>query len=182
MLKGDSTKFLFLPTNTALQNDNGATNICRNAMEDLVAEEIRQQFRFLPLQQRQYLNQVQVMTYALNYLPPLYASSQRGWYYQMERGKKDLGKQIREAVLWAIAAVQRDPIRTEVPLRLQEPEACLTAIKKLKELLQQEELSWSNLADIVEQALVKAAEGKITWKPKRHLPPVGYRWERASLD
>jgi Late competence development protein ComFB len=180
MLKCDSTKFLFPQTNACSHNDNGATNICRNVMEDLVAEEIRQQLHSLPPQLRQYIKQVQVMTYALNYLPPLYASSQRGWYYQMDRGKRYLGKEIREAVRLAIAAVQRDPIRAEVPLKLQEPEAYLTAVKKLQELLQQEELCWSNLPDIVEQALVKAAQGEITWKPKRHLPPLGYSWKEQA--
>ncbi len=52
----------------------------RNVMEPLVAEEVQRQ---LPLKLVKYLNRAQAIAYALNRLPALYATSERGWHLQM---------------------------------------------------------------------------------------------------
>lgn len=154
---------------------------CRNVMEIFVLLEVEHQWQLIPPRLKPYINKVDIMTYAMNRLPALYASSERGWQCQIERTKKEYKEKITHAVRQAIAAVQRDPLRSATPLKPIEPLECRTALGQLKELLQKEELSWNTLPTEVEQALVKAAEGEIVWRPKRHLPPRGYRWEGDNL-
>ena len=54
--------------------DSGA-KVHVNIMELLVQNEIDKQLRLYPKKIRDYINKVEVATYALNRLPPLYASS-----------------------------------------------------------------------------------------------------------
>ncbi|NEO33373.1 MAG: late competence development ComFB family protein [Symploca sp. SIO3C6] len=48
-------------------------------MELLVIEEVKHQLDNYPQQLANYINPVEVATYALNRLSPLYASSEEGW-------------------------------------------------------------------------------------------------------
>jgi hypothetical protein len=85
-------------------------------MEDLVAEEVKRQLASLSPRLCQYIKRVEVETYALNRLPPLYASCQEGWMQQLKRGKAEFHAPIKTAVRQAIAAVQRDLLRHSTPL------------------------------------------------------------------
>lgn len=91
--------------------------IYRNAIEPLVAEELRQQLQHLPKQIVKYLNPAQVMAYALNRLPALYATSEEGWRRQQLRAKQQLKQQIVTAVRQGLAAVQKDPLKSSTPLK-----------------------------------------------------------------
>lgn len=86
-----------------------------NAMELLVAQEVSKQLKSYPATLRQYINPVEVATFALNRLPPLYASCKEGWHRQQKHALK-LQIQIRTAVRQGLAAVHRDPIRVSTPL------------------------------------------------------------------
>lgn len=92
--------------------------IYRNAIEPLVAEEVEQQLRLLPSQLVEYINPAQVMAYALNRLPALYATSEEGWLRQQRRAKTQLKTQIVVAVRQGLAAVQKDPLKASTPLKL----------------------------------------------------------------
>ena len=59
-----------------------------NVMERLVAEEVARQKAKLPPKLREYIKGVEVETYALNRLPALYASSEKGWQVQYEKAGK----------------------------------------------------------------------------------------------
>lgn len=86
----------------------------RNAMEQLVAAEAKRQVRRLPPKLIASINveQVieQVIAYALNRLPGLYATSERGWNFQQQKAKEKYGIEIVAAVRQGLAAVQRDPL------------------------------------------------------------------------
>jgi len=82
-----------------------------NVMEILVAQEVEQQLKALPQATVEYITQLDVITYALNRLPPLYAASQEGMAYQKEEAKENHQRAIQLAVKRAISAVQRDPSR-----------------------------------------------------------------------
>lgn len=97
-----------------------ANLIYRNVMETLVAEEVQRQVQNLPPQTVKYINPVQVTAYALNRLPPLYATSIEGWQRQQERAKKKFENQIFLAVRWGLAIVQSDPLKVATPLKLSE--------------------------------------------------------------
>lgn len=51
-------------------------------MEDLVSEEVRRQLVLMSPRLTRYIKRVEVETYALNRLPPLYACSREGWLHQ----------------------------------------------------------------------------------------------------
>ncbi|MEM9814902.1 MAG: late competence development ComFB family protein [Cyanobacteria bacterium P01_D01_bin.6] len=111
-----------------------------NVMEMLVSEEVSRQLASLPERVSKYVKRLEVETFALNRLPALYASSEKGLQHQYDRASLEHKQQIFNAVRQAFAAVQVDPIRLSQPLQLnQEEEAVLQA---LRELLHQPELTW----------------------------------------
>jgi hypothetical protein len=87
-----------------------------NIMEEMVAQEVNRQMPQLPQKLAKYIKRVDVETYALNRLPPLYACSQEGWQFQTKRAEVEYKKQIAIAVRHAFAAVQRDILRHSTPL------------------------------------------------------------------
>lgn len=87
-----------------------------NIMEAMVTEEVNRQITQLPQKLAKYIKRVDVETYALNRLPPLYASSQEGWKFQTKRAQAEYKKQIAIAVRHAFAAVQRDILKHSTPL------------------------------------------------------------------
>jgi hypothetical protein len=118
-----------------------------NVMELLVAEEVARQIKGMPPRLLKYLKQVEVETYALNRLPSLYASSEKGWQHQYEKAKRELHSQIKSAVRQAFAAVQVDPIRTSTPLPLKQDESAQAALENLREMFRQPELGWDDVVD-----------------------------------
>jgi predicted transcriptional regulator len=138
----------------------------RNVMESLVLEEAEKQYKHLPPKVSSYVNKAEVIAYALNRLPPLYATSEKGWQQQRERALKEMDAKIVAAVRQAIAAVQRDPLRAVVPLKVEEEQEALIALQGLKELLRREDLVWGELVDAVEIALIRTARGEITWRKR----------------
>lgn len=91
-------------------NSNQAP-VYRNAIEPLVVEEVKRQLENLPPRLVKYINPAQVIAYALNRLPGLYATSAEGWHRQQQTAKEKLAHQIVMAVRQGLAAVQRDPLR-----------------------------------------------------------------------
>ncbi|MDY7021849.1 MAG: late competence development ComFB family protein [Cyanobacteriota bacterium] len=101
--------------NQALTHLNHSTI---NVMQILVLQEVDRQLKELSHHQTQYIKPVEVVTYALNRLPPLYASSQEGLGHQLKQAQSKYKPQITVAVRQGIAAVQRDPLRRSTPLAL----------------------------------------------------------------
>ncbi|HEY9626038.1 MAG TPA: late competence development ComFB family protein [Coleofasciculaceae cyanobacterium] len=88
----------------------------QNVIEILVAREVDRQIRHLPPQLVAYIKPEDVMAYALNRLPPLYATSLEGRERQQHHAKTQLLEKIVIAVRQGIAAVQQDPIKVKTPL------------------------------------------------------------------
>lgn len=148
----------------------------RNAMESLTADEVERQFQQIQPRLARYLSKEEVAAFALNRLPALYATSEKGWRQQCVRGRRDFGTQVTAAVRQGLVAVQRDPLRVESPLSPPENEEVQLALRKLKTLLKREDLSWNNVVDTVEQALIKTARGEITWHQKQAPAAKGAGW------
>ncbi|AKG23060.1 competence protein ComFB [Calothrix sp. 336/3] len=136
----------------------------RNVMEELIIEEVETQVQRLSPKISKNIKVCEVVAFALNRLPPLYATSKRGWQRQMERGKAELQERITITVRQGITAVVKDPLASGIPLNFEEENAALMAMDKLRNLLQQENLSWDNLAESVEETLLETARGHITWR------------------
>jgi hypothetical protein len=130
-----------------------------NVMELLVAEEVAKQIKGMPPRMLKYLKQSEVETYALNRLPSLYASSEKGWQHQYEKAKRELYSQIKSAVRQALAAVQVDPIRSSDPLSFSQDEDIEAALELLRILYQQPDLSWDDAVERL-RALVVSRQGK----------------------
>lgn len=149
----------------------------RNVMELLVVEAVEKQFQRLSAKVASYVNKAEVIAYALNRLPALYATSELGWEQQRIRAHKELNNQITAAVRQAIAAVQRDPLRAVVPLTIGTDQESQVVLQELKELLGQDNLSWRNLADAVENALIRTARGEVTWRKRGHAAAQRNEWQ-----
>ncbi|WRH65592.1 MAG: late competence development ComFB family protein [Planktothrix sp. GU0601_MAG3] len=91
-----------------------------NVMENLVTEEVRRQLASISPRLCQYIKRAEVETYALNRLPPLYASCKEGWTQQLKRGRDEFSAPIKTAVRQGIIAVQRDLLRNSTPLSPEE--------------------------------------------------------------
>lgn len=99
---------------------------CFNLMELFVKRELFHQLKKIPVSMAQYIQPGEVATFALNRLPPLYASSEQGKIHQIHRAK-EFHEQVRMAVLQGIAAVLRDPLRKSTPLAITHRDICSDA-------------------------------------------------------
>jgi hypothetical protein len=130
----------------------------KNVMELLVEEEVVRQFNALPPRVSAYINQVEWVAHALNQLPPLYATSEKGLTHQVQQGKAKHGSAIKQAVQRALAAIRRDPLRSSTPLRPSHTPS-REVLSRLRFLLRNERLEWHMLPVAVEQALEQAGHG-----------------------
>ena len=73
-----------------------------NVMEELVVTEVITQVADLQMTKQPDLDISDIAAYALNRLPPLYATSEEGATYQRDRAKKELlaliGNQVKEGI------------------------------------------------------------------------------------
>lgn len=152
-----------------------------NIMELLVAEEVDLQLQTLALRVVKYLKPTEVETYALNRLPALYASSEKGWQHQYEKAKRELHHQIRTAVRQAIAAVQVDPLRSSEPLQFaaNEDGAAQGALNTLRELLKQPDLTWDGIVSRL-KGLLSLSSGANQLTDLRMAPPSIEGYSRTS--
>jgi hypothetical protein len=139
--------------------------INRNVMEILVAEEIERQLCRLPSNIQKFINPIEVATYALNRLPALYASSQQGYNKQKIKGRSEHSVKITQEVRKGFAAIQKDLLRSSIPLTaetekeldrdLQEAKA---ALQELADYLPQKDLTWKNIIKLVKPLLAEMKE------------------------
>ena len=150
-------------------DDRTIRHISINIMEELVMEEIDRQIKRYSDNIAQYINKVEVATFALNRLPPLYASSHKGLNKQKLKGKSDYSVQITKAVRQAFAAVQKDVLRYSVPLQpedepdskmmhSEELEEARKALAELAKIFPHSKVSWKNIVKLVKCALKKNQE------------------------
>lgn len=173
--------------------DKGNIRTYQNVMETLVHQEIHRQMKAMPEKLLKYIDTSEVATFALNRLPPLYASSEQGKERQAAKGESKLKQDVATAVRQALAAVQRDPLRNSTPLPpdkdlgYQEAEA---ALRDLEQLLrasyvikaEDPELTWENLQLSIAKALKRTAEkGIVDRRIEQLLTESDYDHYRAPI-
>jgi hypothetical protein len=147
--------------------------IYKNVMELLVEEEVVRQSKSLPPRMASYVNQVELVAYALNQLPALYATTEVGLEHQLKRGRERYGSSIVQAVQRALAAVSRDPLRTHAPLQDAQTTPLREVLSQMRLLLRNDKVNWDTLPTAVEHALVRAAKGgKSGWEAYAVTPPA----------
>ena len=164
--------------------------INRNIMEVLVEEEIKRQFDRYPNNLKQHFNLVEVATYALNRLPPLYASCHEGFNKQKLKGRTEHSVKITKVVRQAFAAVQQDLLRNSTPLLIEktyESDEAKQAIQELVDFLPHQEFSWSKLVQLVKPVLVQLSyqddfnlADEIRDSKFKHMSESSHDWQHTS--
>jgi hypothetical protein len=96
-------------------NPNNQANSYKNVMELLVDAEIDRQTALYAVEDARTLNRIEVAAYALNLLPPLYASSQEGVEIQLSRGQQEFSDRIQQAVQQSLQNIEKHPQRETTP-------------------------------------------------------------------
>ena len=129
-----------------------------NVMEMLVKAEAVRQMQLLPPKTLKFIKLAQVKAYALNVLPPLYVTSEKGWHSYWQKGNTELKEQITQAVRQGLAAVQRDPLREISALPHEKEPIADATLNQIKRLLGNEGLTWYNVLPAMKQALRHAKQ------------------------
>lgn len=158
-----------------------------NVMEHLVEEEVNKQLKLLPIKIARYIKSPDVVAYALNRLPSLYATSKRGWQRHLHHAKTELKEKISVAVQHGIIAVQRDPLRVSDLIYAQQEniainESANAALDRLKVILRREDLTWENLTTVVEQLLNSSALNSSGSVSRSSINPRNYGRLSHSTD
>jgi hypothetical protein len=130
-----------------------------NAMEILVEEEVDRRINQLTEGHRAYLNRMELIAFALNHLPSLYATGEKGLEFQLAQGRTQHGVKIQQAVQQSIAAVLRDPILNYTPLKLHAPAGMREILKRIQVLLHNDKIDWETLPDILEALVNSTSRG-----------------------
>ncbi|NJK60200.1 MAG: late competence development ComFB family protein [Oscillatoriales cyanobacterium SM2_1_8] len=119
----------------------------------------------IPAEVAARLNVYEIMAYALNRLPPMYASSDHGLKQQRYRAKVELSARISEVLREAIVKVAKSPLRGAQPLlqstAIAERDYALQAVR---EMLGREDVSLENVGDVVREALAQVRTGNLVWQ------------------
>ncbi len=126
---------------------------CRNAIEELVIDEVKSQTKSMTLSLQKYVDTNAVVTYSLNRLPTMYATTQRGWAQQRRRAREELKDQITGAVRQGIMGTRKDLLRLAEPLPLFELETEARALANLQKIFNRSDLRWRDLQSALQEAV-----------------------------
>jgi hypothetical protein len=126
---------------------------CRNALEELVIEEAEAQYKRLGADVKKRVDLSEVIAYTLNRLPPMYATTQRGWVQQRKKAEQELGSAITKTVRNGFLSTQSDVLRQNDPIPDHELISQARSLFKLRKLFSKDYLKWKDVPDIVRDAL-----------------------------
>lgn len=126
---------------------------CRNALEELVIEEAETQYKRLGADVKKRVDLSEVIAYTLNRLPPMYATTQRGWIQQHKRATQELGTAIVKTVRQGFLSTQSDVLRQSDPIPAHELISQARSLVKLRKLFNKDYLKWKDVPDVVRDAL-----------------------------
>ncbi|TYQ24876.1 late competence development ComFB family protein [Pseudanabaena sp. UWO310] len=126
---------------------------CRNALEELVIEEAESQYKRLGADVKKRVDLSEVIAYTLNRLPPMYATTQRGWIQQRKKADQELGNAIAKTVRNGFLSTQSDVLRQTDPIPAHELISQARSLVKLRKLFNKEYLKWKDVPDAVRDAL-----------------------------
>lgn len=129
-----------------------------NVLEKLVVLVAEHLMRDVPPSVSSQIDMPEIIAFALNRLPPMYVTSDRGYKLSRQRAQSELTKEITAQVRQAILKVGQSPKRLMPPLPLkkfeQEHEE---ALAELRQILQRPDITSQNVVEIVEVALESEA-------------------------
>jgi hypothetical protein len=126
---------------------------CRNALEELVIEEAEAQYKRLGVDVKKRVDLSEVIAYALNRLPPMYATTQRGWVQQRKKADQELVSAIAKTVRNGFLSTQSDVLREHDPIPAHELISQARSLAKLRKLFNKDYLKWKDVPDVVRDTL-----------------------------
>jgi hypothetical protein len=126
---------------------------CRNTLEELVIEEAESQYNRLSSDIQNRVDLSEVIAYTLNRLPPMYATTQRGWAQQRKKASQELGSAIIKTVRNGFLSTQSDALRQTDPIPTHELISQARSLFKLRKLFNKDYLKWKDIPEIVRDAL-----------------------------
>lgn len=126
---------------------------CRNALEELVIEEAEAQYKRLGADVKNRVDLSEVIAYTLNRLPPMYATTQRGWVQQRKKAEQELGSAISKTVRKGFLSTQSDVLRQTDPIPAHELISQARSLSKLRKLFSKDYLKWKDVPEIVRDAM-----------------------------
>jgi hypothetical protein len=153
---------------------------CKNAIEEPVIEEVKVQTKSMNSALQKQVNTCAVIAYALNRLPTMYATTQRGWAQQRKRAREELSDQITGAVRQGILGIRKDMLRESQPLPTSELETEARSLANLQKILSRPDLRWrevevalfNKLANIHDQGVL--SNGHLSMAKKNALNIKSY--------
>jgi hypothetical protein len=125
----------------------------KNVLEEIVVVEVQEQLKNLSQPAREAINLSEVAAFALNRLPPLYASTSRGWLQQRKRAHNELPQQIASTVQQGLLGVKRDPLRKSTKIEASKVETPAHILTKLQKLFSKPTLQWHQVPQTFQEAL-----------------------------
>jgi hypothetical protein len=126
---------------------------CRNTLEELVIEEAEAQYSRLGADVQKRVDLSEVIAYTLNRLPPMYATTQRGWSQQRKKASQELQSAIAKTVRNGFLSTQSDALRQTDPIPAHELISQARSLFKLRKLFNKDHLKWKDIPEVVRNAL-----------------------------
>jgi len=127
---------------------------CRNALEELVIEEAEAQYKRLGADVKKRVDLSEVIAYTLNRLPPMYATTQRGWVQQRKKASQELGAAIAKTVRNGFLSTQSDVLRQGDPIPDHELISQARSLFKLRKLFSKDYLKWKDVPEWQHMSLI----------------------------
>jgi hypothetical protein len=138
-----------------------------NILESLVNAIVERRTLRLDENVQQKVNIDDVAAYVLNRLPPMYATSRRGLQNLRQKVKSEMTSQIISIVKEALTKVVQAPERSLSPLPFEKFNIELEdSLVQLRELLKRDDITWRNIAEVVEECLRSPRADYPTWRAK----------------
>ncbi|MDX1977784.1 MAG: late competence development ComFB family protein [Pseudanabaenaceae cyanobacterium bins.68] len=135
-----------------------------NVLEGLVLEACDRQIQRLDPSYTRPISLEEVAAYALNRLPPLYATSEHGYRELRLRVKNELKADVIEKIREGIIKLTQSPMRKFLPPPFEKIDHQRDeAIAQLQTILQEPELTWEGLPEQIADILRQTREGNQVW-------------------
>jgi hypothetical protein len=127
---------------------------CRNAIEELVIEETKNQVMRLSGGVKAKTSIDEIAAYALNRLPPMYATTRRGYIQQQKRAYNELKQEISQTISRGLIGVRKDSLKDSTPLPNSELEREERSLLRLQEIFGSSDLRWRDVPIALESVLM----------------------------
>jgi hypothetical protein len=138
-----------------------------NVLEKLVLSLTYHQIQKLHPAISETIDLGEATAYVLNRLPPMYATSEKGYKSLRLRAREVYGKEVVTFIKEAISVCVESPNLGKMPLPLARFEAELEeALEQVSWILQRDDLNWRNAPFLVEECLYKVVNNEMEWRKR----------------